>query len=296
MPPSISSETSTTELLYTKEKIELNAPRYGIFVKKYYSTTDIENSIISRLNRTDLLYQFIQDKSLEIYENHCDGKDWKECEQAYQYRSAAYVLLHTIQVSLFTRFDLGKFLTIDDKVTHLIIVLPARSYSGDQLSFSVLPNKMNVTIVGISHEQHSLDLIGGNYLHKVDRLYLESIDSYIYARGNLQVGSVVLDTSSYSDLFNTYTIKSDVPILMNAYSLSKLRYTQADDVFIFSNTNKIDKVSFDPKFHIYSRSSNYSYYYLPATKVQTIYTTSDFIELNFDALPSTFLTKFVISY
>ena len=39
----------------------------------------------------------------------------------------------------------------------MIIVLPARSYSTDQINFKALPRKMNVTIAGIQYNQHCLD-------------------------------------------------------------------------------------------------------------------------------------------
>ena len=230
--------------LLTLISVAFSDPKYSIFIKSDETTKDFEDQLLDNLKDLHELYKYLYEKSNKIHEQYCEGKSFTDCSQSFPYRSAAYVILHTIQVSSFNRYDLGKFLLINPETTHLIIILPKASYMGDQLNFKYLTNFMNVSFVYMGETgHHTLDLIGGDRTAYVDSMYLESINADIYTIGNLKVGSVILHDSSYSPLSNTYTIDETVPLFIHGNSYTQLRLTQSSNANVFGDSDKpIDKI------------------------------------------------------
>lgn len=277
LPVSISTPTPTPEPTPIEETITSD-DKFSIFIKSNVVTKEFEKRLFDNLGDLGVLYQFLLKKSFDKHEQYCNGKSMIDCPQAIPYRSAAYVISHTIQVSDFGRYDLGKFLKIDEETTHLIIILPGSYYSGDQLNFRYLPRKMNVSIVYLDEtRRHRLDLIGGDRTSYVDRLYLESINTDIYTTGNLIVGSIILFNSSYSPLYNTYTVDESVPLYIHASSYPQLRSTQVNDVYVFADyDNPIDKIGYNS---VYFGNEAYLCDKAPYKKQLTIITNSNHLEV-----------------
>lgn len=236
--------------------------------------SELAEEIVRKLSDKTELYQYFRQEALYNHERLCNGKRMKDCPKAYKYALAAYFVSHLENVSTIGRYDLTSFGSkIGPKTTHVIFILPYQSYMADQLTLS-FNRKVNVSIVSLEPQQHSIDLIGGDYRNYVDRLYLESIHADIYTRGDLQVDKLILYNSSYSRLSNTYTVAKSVPLYLHVNSIPRLKSTSVDDTYIFSDECDIESIGSTIK------CGNEEYSIPQSDKSKTYYTSASKIEVN----------------